>query len=419
MKFVIYSLNYSPELTGIGKYNGELARDLVKRGHKVDVVTAPPYYPEWQVHKGYKNTWSVENDEGVTVHRNPIYVTKNLTTLKRLLHLVSFALSSIVSLFKLIKLKPDAVFCVQPTLFCAPMTLLFCKLTGAKSIMHVQDFEVDAMFGLNMSAGKVEKLGRAFEKWCLKRFDVVSSISHSMLDNAKKKGVPQEKLLFFPNWSNTEFVTPEIDGSEFRAKWGYSAEDKLVLYSGNIGQKQGLEMLLDAAKHYEAQPHVKFIIIGNGSYKEELQAMAQNMNLTNLVFKPLQEWEDVPKVLSMADVHLVIQKKGAADAVLPSKLTNILSAGGFSIVTAEEHTELGNIVDKHPGIYECVEPESLEAFIAGLDRLLAQDMSTHNVVARRYAEKFLNTAMVIQQFEKDCEAIIADTSNLYASRDDV
>jgi len=106
-------------------------------------------------------------------------------------------------------------------------------------------------------------------------------------------------------------------------------------------------------------------------------------------------------MLALADVHLVVQKKGAADAVLPSKLTNILSAGGHALVTAEPHTELGQIANKHNGIYDCVEPENTAAFIKGLELILNRDLTTHNYVARQFAETYLAKNKILDQFVTD------------------
>lgn len=409
MKFILYSINYSPELTGIGKYNGELAPDLVARGIHTDVITAPPYYPEWSVHAGFKNGYSATLcDEGVNVYRCPLYVPAEVTTVKRLLHLATFAVSSGVRLLSLWRTKPDILFLVQPTLFCAPIALIFCKLTGAKSIMHIQDFEVDAMFGLGMGGEGESKLKRfacAVESWLLKRFDVVSSISYSMLENACLKGVAEDKLMFFPNWADTNYVTPDNDGSALKTEWGFNKDDKIVLYAGNIGKKQGLEIVLSAAQALQPQHHVHFVLVGSGAHCEVLQADAAARNLTNVHFKPLQPWERVPEMLALADVHLVVQKKGAADAVLPSKLTNILSAGGHALVTAEAHTELGLIAERFPGIYTCVEPEDEQLFVAALQQLLNKDLQTTNRIARDYAVEYLSKETVLSSFEQDLQRL--------------
>ena len=115
-----------------------------------------------------------------------------------------------------------------------------------------------------------------------------------------------------------------------------------------------------------------------------------------MVFAPLQAYEDLPALLASADVHLVIQKRGAADSVLPSKLTNILAVGGNAIITADPDTTLGRLCDEHPGIAVRVEPESVSALNAGIERVLA--LPVRNRVALNYAADFLDKERVLQRF---------------------
>ena len=399
MKFVIYSINYSPELTGIGKYNGELASYLVTKDIDVTVVTAPPYYPEWQRHKGYRNWWSKCVEGGVTLYRSPLYVPRLVTQVTRLLHLSSFALSSAFTLCSLLRQKPDVIMLVQPTLFCAPATLLYCKLTGAKSLMHIQDFEIDAMFALGERRDGIMGRAAAFiERQLIRRFDYVSSICEVMLNKAAQKGVESERIIHFPNWADIDFVGPEVSGDTLRSKWGYSLKDRIVLYAGNLGRKQGLDIVLEAAQAFIANASIKFIIIGEGAYSSTLYEKSREMGLTNVEFKPLQPWSLMPEILSMADVHLVTQRRDAADIVMPSKLTNILSAGGHALVTADPETELGRIAKRYPGIYHCIEPDSKEAFIVGLREYLAVDTRVVNKVAREYAVSYLNQQSITDNF---------------------
>jgi colanic acid biosynthesis glycosyl transferase WcaI len=408
MKFILYSLNYSPELTGIGKYNGEMCSELVLRDIDVSAIVAPPYYPEWLVHKGYSGL-SYQNSivQGVKVTRCPLYVPKKVTTIKRLLHLTSFALSSGLALLSKVFSKPDVLFLVQPTLFCAPAALLYCRLTGAKAVMHIQDYEVDALFGLGMMGnGKAASFAKKIEKWLMSKFDAISTISYSMIENAKNKGIADDKIIYFPNWSDTDFVTPQSDGSILKKEWGFKVSDKIVLYAGNMGNKQGLEIVLEAAKHYQTNLNIKFVLVGAGAYAKVLQGQAKQMQLENVFFKPLQAWERVPDMLALADIHLVIQKKGAADAVLPSKLTNILSAGGHALITAEAHTELGKIEKNHSGIYSCVEPEDIQALIDGIDQLLLKDLSSYNKVARAFAEEYLAKDKILNKFVEDLNSLV-------------
>jgi colanic acid biosynthesis glycosyl transferase WcaI len=136
-----------------------------------------------------------------------------------------------------------------------------------------------------------------------------------------------------------------------------------------------------------------------------LKANATKVNATNVFFKPLQPWSRVPEMLSLAHVHLVIQKSGAADAVLPSKLTNILACGGHAIVTAEESTELGQIWEKNEGIYRLVEPENSEELAKSLDVLLQKDLVEHNEVARAYAVNHLGFKAIIDEFDKNLSTL--------------
>ncbi len=414
MKYLFVGLNYSPELTGIGKYSGEMSNWLSSANDfQIKFITSLPYYPEWQVGDGYSSwRYITEHLNGVDVIRCPLFVPKKLTTLKRLIHLLTFAFSSFGALLSQLLWRPDVVVVVVPTLFCAPFVLLYTKLVGAKSVIHIQDYELDAMLGLDMAGvskgGSLVRIARSVERFLFKRFDRVSTISYSMQRKAIEKGVAEDKLIFFPNWVDTDFITPEANRLRFRQQWGFSESDKIILYSGNVGAKQGLQLLLSVARHYQQDPSIQFVVVGQGGYRSTLEKMARDLKLSNFHFQDLVPYEDLPDLMAMADVHLVVQKRGAADVVLPSKLTSILSAGGHALITAESHTELGLLCEKYPGIATCVEPESIDSFIEGLDRVLAMDTSIPNKVARQYALDHLNKDAVLSAFSQKlvelCEA---------------
>ncbi|EHY0320269.1 colanic acid biosynthesis fucosyltransferase WcaI [Salmonella enterica] len=404
MKILVYGINYSPELTGIGKYTGEMVAWMAQEGHEVRVITAPPYYPQWKVGERY-SAWRYRREEGeATVWRCPLYVPKQPSTLKRLLHLGSFALSSFFPLMAQRRWKPDRIIGVVPTLFCTPGMRLLATLSGARTVLHIQDYEVDAMLGLGMAGkgkrGSVARLATAFERSALRNVDNVSTISRSMMNKAREKGVAAEKILFFPNWSEVARFQDvnDADVTALRQQLGLPEGKKIVLYSGNIGEKQGLEKVIDAAERLRDRPLI-FAIVGQGGGKARLENMARERGLANIKFLPLQPYDALPALLKMGDCHLVVQKRGAADAVLPSKLTNILAVGGNAVITAETHTELGQLCARYPGIAVCVEPESTDALVNGISQALA--MPKNNTTAREYAERTLNKENVLRQFIAD------------------
>ncbi|EDE5859103.1 colanic acid biosynthesis fucosyltransferase WcaI [Salmonella enterica subsp. enterica serovar Enteritidis] len=404
MKILVYGINYSPELTGIGKYTGEMVAWMAQEGHEVRVITAPPYYPQWKVGERY-SAWRYRREEGeATVWRCPLYVPKQPSTLKRLLHLGSFALSSFFPLMAQRRWKPDRIIGVVPTLFCTPGMRLLATLSGARTVLHIQDYEVDAMLGLGMAGkgkrGSVARLATAFERSALRNVDNVSTISRSMMNKAREKGVAAEKILFFPNWSEVARFQDvnDADVTALRQQLGLPEGKKIVLYSGNIGEKQGLEKVIDAAERLRDRPLI-FAIVGQGGGKARLENMARERGLANIKFLPLQPYDALPALLKMGDCHLVVQKRGAADAVLPSKLTNILAVGGNAVITAEPHIELGQLCARYPGIAVCVEPESTDALVNGISQALA--MPKNNTTAREYAERTLNKENVLRQFIAD------------------
>ncbi|MDP0490551.1 MAG: WcaI family glycosyltransferase [Verrucomicrobiota bacterium JB023] len=425
MKVLIYGLNYAPELTGIGRYSGEMGPWLKDHGVDVRVVTTPPYYPHWKIAEGYSRYWfSKEVLDGVPVWRCPFYVPSKPTTVKRLIHLGSFAAVSFIALWRQAFWRPDWVFMVEPASMTIPGGLVFSKVVGAKSWLHIQDFEMEAMLGLskelggNSSGGKTSNEGRQgaakkgkllewakkTEAFLKRQFDRTSSISQVMMAKLGERGVPKEKISFFPNWVDIDFMSPGRPQRDFRKEWKVPEESTFVLYSGNIGKKQGLEMVLEVASDLQKQAAgaFTFIIVGEGAAKDDLVAEAKERELKNIQFHPLQPYEDLPDLLRSADIHLVIQKKGAADAVLPSKLTSILSVGGHSVITAEAETELGRLGRDFPGMVEVIEPEEPTAL---RDKLLElredSNLTELNEQARQYAEDYLERDAVLGRVLKE------------------
>ena len=323
--------------------------------------------------------------------RCPSWIPAVPSGLRRLAHYASFAASSLPVVLGSAGWKPDLVLVVAPTLVSAPGALLAARLSGGTSWLHVQDYEVDVALRL----GLLPPAGRAALKWVesrlLRAFDVVTSITEPMLASAREIGVPADRLVLLPNWANLAVVHPLDRPSRFRAELGIPAGRPVVLYSGNLGRKQGVITLGDAARRsQDAGSPALYVVSGAGAEHQALAAGAAAHGLTNLLRLPLQPDESFNELLNLADVHLIIQEAGVADLVMPSKLTNMLASGRPVVATAPAGTGLARLIAEND-VGTVVEPGDPGALAAAVDRLLADDdrRARQGANARAFAEAHL------------------------------
>jgi colanic acid biosynthesis glycosyl transferase WcaI len=412
-KVLLIGHNFSPEPTGIGKYNGEMISWLATHGFDCTVVTTFPYYPQWKVQAPYHNRWwwykkeimEYPGDSSATVYRCPSYTPADPTGKKRMIQDMSFWTSKIWQIFKLVlfKKKFDLIITVAPPFHLAYLGLMLRKLTGGRLVYHIQDLQIEAAQDLNILSNQT-MFNRLYkmEKNILDNADYVSSISDGMIKKIEEK--VDKKVLFFPNWADTSYFLPIDNRHLLKKNWGFAADDVVYLYSGAIGEKQGLENIIFAAEQVQHDTTIKFVICGSGPYKEKLAELVQSRGLINVSFLPVQDKDVFNKFLNMADFHLVLQKSNAGDLVMPSKLTTILAVGGVSIVTAAPNTSLYNVIEKHNVGY-IIPPEDHKALAekilevkAGLDAELKRANS------RKYAIQYLNIDQIMRNFIDEVSA---------------
>jgi colanic acid biosynthesis glycosyl transferase WcaI len=379
MRILIYSANFAPEPTGIGKYSGDMASWLADHGHEVRVVCAPPYYPAWQVDRKYR--WPLYRRErwrGVDVWRTPLWVPKSPKGgLTRLVHLLSFAITSFPVMLWQSAWRPDVVLTVAPFFVCAPAGLLTAWLSRAKRWLHLQDFEVDVAFKMGLLKGSLlRRIALRMESSLMRRFDTVSTISGRMLQRVCAKGVTAGKTRYLPNWVDLTRIKPPTNGG-YRAQLGIPKDRVVALYSGTLGSKQGLMVIPEAAKLLGSRRDIVFVVCGDGVMKSELTAAAAG--LSNVRFMPLQPSAQVPNLLAIADIHLLPQSPDAADLVLPSKLSGMLASGRPVIAACRAGTEISEIVAQC-GLVVAAE-NSFE--LAHAITALADDPETRILLGRR------------------------------------
>ncbi|MFA6087901.1 WcaI family glycosyltransferase [Mucilaginibacter sp.] len=406
-KILLISHNFSPEPIGIGKYNGEMLLWLANRGYDCTVITTFPYYPYWKVQAPYNNLWYKKElmyvGEGkpyLTIYRCPSYIPKDPTGKQRAIQDFSYWLSKFLMIFKFIvsKRNYDLIITIAPPFHLAYLGLILRKLNGGKLLYHIQDMQIEAARDLKLFARKRILAGLfKVEYSILRGADYVSSISEGMIKKIKSK--VNREIVFFPNWVDTKDYFPIADRHLLKNKWGFNSDDIVLLYSGAVGVKQGLEGILVTAENLQHDHrHIKFVICSSGPYNELLMEQAKKKKLRNISFLPVQAKEVFNEFLNMADLHLVLQKANAGDLVMPSKLTTILAVGGASIITASKGTSLYDMVVEQNFGY-IVEPgkhELLTKLI--IDIKLDDNLERKRINARNYATKYLNVDTVMNDF---------------------
>lgn len=406
MRFAIYGLNYTPEPTGIGKYTGGLATWMAEQGDQVEVLTGLPHYPQWALAPGYTDGRSrVEVLDGVTVRRAAHFVPSAdaLGARSRIRLETTFTLSAARYWLPMFvrRARPDVVIAVMPAMQIGVWPLLYGWIRRVPWVLHVQDLQVDAAIRLNMlKVGVFGKLLYAVEGFLLRRATRVSTITESMRARIVAKGVKAGRTWLVPNWADIQSVRPMDRDNAFRRELKLADDAVVVLYAGNMGEKQGLDSVLDTAEACRDDARLQFVMVGAGAARARLETRAEAMGLSNLRFLPVQPLERLPEMLAAGDIHLVVQRRDAADLVMPSKLTNILAAGRPCVATADAGTALYEAVHDHD-TGEVTPPEDTHALVAAIRRL-ADDPERRAACGRRaraYAEQTLDKERILSDFQ--------------------
>lgn len=401
-RLLLITGNYSPEPTGIGKYNGEMMQWLADKGYDCTVITTYPYYPHWKLQPPYADGgywYKKEQRPGLTIYRCPQYIPVAPSGGKRMLMDATFLIAAFFRLLPLLFAKKfDVVMVVVPPFHLGFLGLLYKWLRGARLLYHIQDMQIEAARDLQMIRSRwLIRILFSMERFILRRADLVSSISDGMMRKiAAKSG---KNIFFFPNWVTVSHFFPIGDRQQLKAEFGFRSADKVILYSGAIGEKQGLESILEVAMDMQHDSCLKFVICGAGPYKATLEHKAQALSLHNVIFYPTQPSSHFNRFLNMADIHLVIQKANAADLVMPSKLTTILAVEGLALITANKGTSLYELVQAHQlGIV--VQAEDHQALYEGLLQAINEDSGHITSRAGEYARNFLAIDSIMTSFEQ-------------------
>jgi colanic acid biosynthesis glycosyl transferase WcaI len=247
-------------------------------------------------------------------------------------------------LWRMLRRRPDVVLCIEPTFAVAPVALFGAWLIRARTVLHVQDLEVDAAIAVGhvRLPAMLRRMAFGIESWLLRRFSMVVTISNQMAAELLAKGADGDRVRVIRNWVDSARIRPLDRPSAYRAELGFAEDDFIVLYAGQIGAKQSLHLLFDAAQALVAEPNIRFVVAGEGPLKESFTK--RYGHLPNLTLLPLQPEERLCEFLNLADCHLLPQDPAVADLVLPSKLGGMLASGKRIIATADPQSEMAEFL---------------------------------------------------------------------------
>jgi colanic acid biosynthesis glycosyl transferase WcaI len=333
LRITLLGLNYAPEPTGNAPYTASLAEGLAAAGHTVHVVTGYPHYPEWTLKKGYSGWASSEVINGVRVQRLRHRVPSTPNPLARLHMELSFGLRLIFARWE----KPDVVLLVSPALFSSALAMLRVRLRPNRPALGiwVQDLYSRGVVETGTGGGRLAWLSSAIESLILQSADGVVAIHDRFKQHiVNSLNVPSDDVKVIRNWTHLP-SSPESSRDEIRARLGWAPEETVVLHAGNMGKKQGLENVVNAARlAQEKDSPVRFVLMGDGNQRRNLQTMAAD--LKHLQFVPPLPDREFMEALAAADILLVNELPGVRDMAVPSKLTSYFNAGVPVIAATDE-----------------------------------------------------------------------------------
>ena len=400
---------YWPEHVGIAPYSTRMAEHLADQGATVTVVTAMPHYPEWRIypeHRGRARATEVRH--GVTVHRLWHYIPSRQSAARRAGYEASLFLHT------LLRAAPasDAVIGVIPSVSAGAAARVYARRTGKRYGIVVQDLASRGARQSGMSGGRgVAQATGALERWVLSKAARVAVVSPRFQPHVEAFGVPPERISVLRNWveANGAATGPRTadDVAAMRDDLRWQPDEVVVLHAGNMGLKQGLEYVVDAARlAAQRSAPFQFVLMGDGSQRPLIEARAAG--LANVEFLPNMPRDRCNDIMGVADILVVNERHSIMDMALPSKLTSYFAAGRPVVAAVADGGATAEEVRRSGGAL-VVPPEDPQALLEAIERIavdpqLAGGLSERG---RSYAEHELSADAILRQAEEFVSGVLA------------
>ena len=408
MRILVLCPHFAPDVAPTGEVMTRIVTELAARDHELHVVTSLPWYRHHALDPGWDGQLArTERTRWGRITRVHPFPTDKRNIPARALAFGGFtALAVAVGLPT--RPRPDVVLVMSPPLTLGPAGFAIGRLRNVPFVFNIQDVFPDVAIELGHLKGeRAISAARWLERATYRRADAVTVLSDDLAENVRAKistgraairdARDDGRVHVIPNFVDTEWIRPASKENSYRSEYGLSGR-RVVMYAGNVGLSQALDLLLDAAADFLTEEDVTFVINGGGAARPDLERRARA--LRNVRFVDMQPTTRLPEVLAAADLHVVPLKKGLAWSSVPSKLYSILAAGRPLVASIDAGTEVARTVEQ-AGAGLAVPPEDPEAFTKAIRRLLDAEAEREamGVAGRRFIESWASPAAVAEAYE--------------------
>ena len=399
MNLVVATPHFAPDLAPTGAVVTRIVDELAQRGHRIEVITSLPWYREHRVEPGYGGRLYRYEDTpwGRITRINPFPTQDKSALLRRGLSFVGF--SAVAAWMGSRGADVDAVLALSPPLTLPLAGIAIARQRKAPLVFNVQDIYPDVAVELGvLSHPRLIDIAHRLERFCYERADAVTVLGEDLQSNVAAKTSDPEKVRVIPNFVDTELIRPTDRENSYRREFGL--ENKIVvMYAGNVGLSQSLDLVLDAAAALAYDDDLVFVINGQGAQRPRLEERAAGLG--NVRFIDTQPVERLPEVLAAADLHIVTLKRGLARSSVPSKTYSILAAGRPLIASVDEGSEVARVVER-AGAGVAVPPEDAEAFTKAIRSLIdaPEELERMGNAGRAFVEDWASPAAVAHAYEE-------------------
>jgi len=411
MNLLVLCPHYAPDVAPTGEVMTSIAQALADRGHRLHIVTSLPWYRDHAVEPGWEGRpWRTEETSWGRITRLHPFPTDKTNIPARALAFAGFTGMAAVTAL-LTRIRPDAVMVMSPPLPLGVAGWLAARSRRVPFVFNIQDVFPDVAVELGaITNPTVISAASWLERFLYRRSDAVTVLSEDLRDNVagKLRGARPERVHVIPNFVDTERIRPAEPDNDYRREYGLLGRT-VVMYAGNVGMSQSLDLVVEAARRFADRPEVVFVINGGGSARAQLEASAAG--LENLRFVDMQPRERLPEVLAAGDVHLVPLKRGLARSSVPSKLYSILASGRPVLASVDPGTEVATTIER-AGAGVAVDPEDPDLFCAALEQLLddPDGRALMGRSGREFVEGWVSPAAVGESYDRLFEQLVRDRS---------